>query len=203
MENSEMKTMLEGVLADDDKFKRGWAYARAIVKLGPVEELEMARATINADDNLRDRAARESFDDITYEIELRQKWTPDLPSVDQALARYPRVAERTKGVGYKVALLEFSQFCSCDVEYACQVLEEVIKEFESGADEVERRCGAYSDGQWPRNDYPSVLAAMALFTQRPCWVLRHLLLSEVGSSGMKGFQTVQFTRRSEKQKSSS
>ena len=196
-----MKTMLEAALADDDNFKRGWAYARAIVKLGPVEELEMARAIINADDNLREKVAKDDFDDIEYEIKLRKKWTPELSSVNQALARYPRVAERTKGVGYKVALLAFSEFCSCDVDYACKVLEEVVKEFDSGANKVERRCGMYGSGQWPRNHYPSVLAAMAMFTQRPCWVLQDLFLTEVGSSGMSGFDTVNFSRRQADKKS--
>jgi len=195
MEKSEMKTMLEAALADDDNFKRGWAYARAIVKLGPAEELEMARAIISADEKLREKAAKDSFDDIEYETELRQKWTPELSSVDQALARYPRVAERTRGVGYKVALLAFSEFSSCDVSYTCKVLEEVIAEFKSGANKVERRCGAYGNGQWPRNHYPSVLAAMAMFTQRPCWVLRHLFLPEINSSGLHNFDTVVFERK--------
>lgn len=194
MEKSEMKAMVEEALADDDNFKRGWAYAEAIVKLGSVEELEMARAIINADDNLRERAAQERFDDIKYETELRQKWMPELPLVDQTLARYPRVAERAKGVGYKVALLAFSEFCSCDMSYTCKVLEEVVTEFESGANKVERRCGMYGNGQWPRNHYPSVLAAMAMFTQRPCWVLRHLFLPKV-SSGLHDFDTVVFERK--------
>lgn len=201
MEKSEMKTMLQKALGVEDLYLRGWRYAEAIVSLGPVEELEMARAIINADDNLRERAAKDKFDDIKYETELRQKWTPELPSVDQALARYPRVAERAKGVGYKVALLAFSEFCSCDVSYTCKVLEEVITEFESGANKVERRCGMYGDGQWPRNHYPSVLAAMAMFTQRPCWVLRHLFLPENGSSGLHGFDTVVFERRQTDRKS--
>lgn len=195
MEKSEMKTMLEAALADDDTFKRGWAYSRAIVKLGPVEELEMARAIIDADGNLREKAAKDNFDDIEYEIGLRQKWTPELPSVDQSLAHYPRVAERTKGIGYKVALLAFSEFCSCDVDFTCRQLEELIEEFESGKDKVVHHCGMYAHGQWPRNHRPSVLAAMAMFTQRPCWVLQHLFLSEVGSSGLHGFDTVVFERR--------
>jgi hypothetical protein len=195
MEKPEMKALLEAVLASDDKFKRGWAFAQAIVKLGPVEELEMAREIIDADDNLRERAAEDSFDDIQYETGLRQKWSSELPSVDQALARHPRVAERAKGVGYKVALLAFSEFCSCDVNYACEVLEEVIKEFDSGASKVERRCGMYGSGRWPRNHYASVLAAMAIFTQRPCWVLRHLFLPEVTSSGMHGFDSMVFERK--------
>ena len=111
MEKSEIKTMLEAVLADDDDSRRGWAFAKAIVKLGPVEELEMARAIIDANNNLREKVAKDDFDDIKYEIELRQKWMSKLPLVDQALARnYPRVAKRTKGVGYKVALLEFSEY---------------------------------------------------------------------------------------------
>lgn len=197
MDMTEMRATLETALAPNDAFKRGWSYARAIVALGPVEELEMARAIIDADGTLRAKVAEHDgkFDDIAYEIELRRKWasgSTDL--VDQTLIRFRRVAERTKGVGHKVALLAFSEFCSCDVHYACQLLEEVIEAFE-GADEVERRCGPYGDGQWPRNHYPSVLSAMAMFTQRPCWVLRHLFLPEIGESGVKSFDAVYFKRK--------
>jgi len=195
MEKPKLKTMLEKALGVEDPYLRGWRCAEVIVSLGPVEELEMAWAIINADDNLSEKASKDRLDEIKYEIELRQKWVSELPSVDQSLARYPRVAERAKGVGYKVALLAFSDFCSCDVSYVCMVLEEVIAEFESGANNVERRCGRYGDGQWPRNHYPSVLAAMAMFTQRPCWILRHLFLSEVSSSGLRDFDTVVFERK--------
>jgi hypothetical protein len=195
MERFEMEMVLEAALADDNNFRRGRAYAKAIVELGSVEELMMARAIIGAKSSLRFRADTDRFDDfIKYEIELRRKWTAKLPSVDQALTRYPCVAKRTKGVGHKVALLAFSEFCSCDVDYTCKVLAEVIKDFESGADKVERCCGKYSYGKWPRNDYPSVLAAMAMFTQRPCCVLRHLFLPEVGSSGLHRLDTVVFER---------
>ncbi len=190
-----METLLRGALAEEDNFKRGWAFAKAVVTLGPVEELEMARAIIDADDNLREKAANSSSDDITYETGLRQRWTPHLPSVDQALALCPRMAERSKGVGYKVALLAFSEFCSCDVAFTCKLMEEVIAEFDSGNNKVERRCGMYADGQWPRNHTPSVLAAMAIFTQRPCWVLRHLFLSGLGSSCQHGNGTIVFERK--------
>ena len=193
MEKSKIKTMLEKALAEEDSYKRSWAYAKSIVKLGSVKELEIARAIIDNDNNLREKVADD--DNIEYEIKLRRSWVSELPSVDQALSYYPRVAERTKNVGYKVALLAFSQFCSCSVSYTCKVLEEVISEFESGANKVERRCGMYGDGQWSRNHYASVLSAMAIFTERPCWVLRHLFLSEVGKSSMYGTSTVAFERK--------
>ncbi|HJN62905.1 MAG TPA: hypothetical protein QGH03_01595 [Candidatus Paceibacterota bacterium] len=201
MKQSDIKAMLEEALVDDDNFKRGWAYARAIVKLGSVEELNMAQAIIDADDNLCKKTADDDFDDIEYETGLRNKWTPELSSVDQALTRYPYVAERTKGIGYKVALLAFSEFCSCDVDYTCKILEEVVTKLESGVNEVKDNCGDYASGRWPQNHRPSVLAAMAIFTQRPCWVLKHLFLTEVGSSGMEGLRRVYFKRRQTDQKS--
>ena len=194
MQETEMRAMLTAALANDDLYKRGWAYAKALVRLGAVEELEMARAMVNADDNLQARVVKDHFDDIAYEIELRQRWTSELPLVDAALAHYPLVAKRAQSIGPKIALLAFSEFCSCDVAYACEVLEEVLKELESGAKKVERHCGSYGSGQWPRNHYPSVLAAMAMFTQRPCWVIRHLFLPEIVRSGMRGFGTVIFSR---------
>lgn len=193
MQQSELKTLLEKALGVEDDFKRGWAYAKAVVRLGPVEELEMARAIINDDENLLKKAG--SLDQIECETRLRKKWMPHLPSVDEALARYPRVAARSKGVGYQVALLAFSEFCICDVAFTCKLLDEVIAEFESGKDKVELlHCEIYGSGPWPRNHKASVFAAMAMFTQRPCWVLRHLFLCEVWRSGMGSNGTIEFQR---------
>ncbi len=194
MEKTEMEAMLKVALAEKDSLKRGWNFAQEIVKLGSVQELEMVQAIIRADDKLSNKISGGDFDGIEYEIELRRTWSAKLLLVSEVVVRYPHVAKRTNSDGYKVALLVFSEFCSCDVDYVCKVLEEVIAEFEAGAKKVERRCGSYAGGQWPRNHYASVLAAMAMFTQRPCWVIRYLFLPEVDSSSC-GFKTVVFERK--------
>lgn len=198
MEYSEMKAMLEKALGVEDRHLRGWRFAEAIVSLGPIEDLETAQAIIDADDNLHERAV--SKDEIEYEIKLRKKWSSGLPLADHALAQHPLTAERAKNIGYKVALLAFSEFCSCSVYFTCQLLDELIEEFKSGKNRVERKCGMYASGQWPHNHYPSVLSAMAMFTQRPCWVLRHLFLPECDRSGLYGVDdphsaTVAFKRK--------
>lgn len=191
MITEEMKNLLRDALSIEDSFKRGWAYSKAIVRLGSVEELEAARAFVQSlPGKLPTRAVDE--DDIEHEIGFRNQWVPHVESVDSALGNYPRVANRVQGLGYKVAILRFADFCSCDVKFACELLEEIIVELEKGCIKVERHCGPYADGQWPWNHRPSVLAAMAMFSQRPCWVMRHLFLPEVMSSGMRGFTTVSF-----------
>lgn len=194
MEFQEMKEMVEEALAIENIFKRDLAYAKVIVKLGPIEELEMAQAIVDARDDLRNKVAKKKFNDIEHEIKLRHKWMSKILSLNQALLSCSHVAKRTKGIGYKIALLEFSEFCSCEVTYTCKILEEIIAEFELGVNEVRRDCGTYASGQWPLNHYPSVLAAMALFTQRPCWVLRHLFLLEIKNSGICNFETIYFER---------
>jgi hypothetical protein len=187
MLSTEIQNSLREALSIEDSSKRGWAYAKAVVKIGGVEELEEAWAFIQSFPELSERARQLSMkdqdDDILYAIENQRKWIPQLEFVDSALKDYPRVAERVTGVNYKVALLHFADFCNCDVGLVCKVLEEIIKEFESGKDKVVFTKPQRHPFILPRNYRPLVEAAIAHYTQYPCWVLKHLFLPERGRSG--------------------
>lgn len=185
--STEMKNSLREALSIEDLHKRSWAYAKAVVKIGGVEELEEAWAFIQSFPELSERARQlskeDQDDDILFAIENQKKRTPQLESVDSALKDYPRVAERVTGVNYKVALLHFADICNSDVGLVCKVLEEIIKAFESGKDKVVFPKPRRNPFFLPRNYRPLVEAAIAHYTQYPCWVLQHLFLPERGHSG--------------------
>ena len=190
MLSTEMKNSLREALSIEDSSKRGWAYTEAVVKIGGVEELEEAWAFIQSFPELSERARqlskKDQDDDILLAIENQKKWIPQLESVDSALKDYPRVAQRGTGVNYKVALLDFANISDSDVGFVCEVLEEIIKEFESGKDKVIFPQPQRPPFFLPHNYRPLVLAAIAHYTQYPCWALKYLFLPERSCGGAQG-----------------
>lgn len=167
MITEEMKNSLREVLTIEDSHERNCEFILALIKLGSVEELKEARDFLQSlPDELKARVSYK--DDIKFEIQLRKKWTSNFESVDLILLNYPTLAKRVKGIGYKVALLQFAAFTACNVDYVCQLLEEIIKEFESRVSYIRQKS--------------SLLEAIGCRPENPCWILRKLFLTEMISA---------------------
>lgn len=192
MEETALQTNIRKILAIENDSERSWAFAKAMVALDLVSELEEARLFVQADERLFSLLGKSSLEGIKLEIELRTSLAHEFTQVDREIQGYPTICELRPTTALKVALLHFSLFASCDVSLTCRLLEEILKKFKSGADKYETNCGFYAEGQWPRNHRPSVLSAIATFSQRPCWVLRHMFLPNLARSGLNGNGVVYF-----------
>ncbi len=181
MNKAEMIEVLQAVLAEENEIERGWDYFKWIIGLNSLQELQMAQEIVKTEPDLRVRVPQENAETIQRQIELYQELASTLPLVGAALARYPHVAKRVTGDAHKIALLGFVNFCECDIAIVCAALDQII--------------GGLESSEVVEIDASSVLKAMAYFTERPCHVLRCLLLPEVETSGYRGSGDVVHFRR--------